>query len=42
MTLQDHMIKALYDFMVRSPAKYVTLIPSLAAIGTVIVEIKKF
>ena len=38
-TLQDHVIKALSNFMVKSPTKYVTILPSLVAIGTVIVEI---
>ena len=38
LSLQDHVIKALNDFMVRSLSRYVT-IPSLVNIGTVIVEI---
>ena len=39
MTLQDQLIKALYDFMVRSPASYVMALPSLVAIGTVVAAI---
>ena len=39
MTLQDHMIKALYEFMVRNPPKYFTILTSLIAIVTVILEI---
>ena len=38
LSLQDHVIKALNDFMVRSLSRYVT-IPSLVNIGTVIVQI---
>ena len=34
-TLQDHMNKLLNDFLVRTPARYVTILPSLLAIGTV-------
>ena len=34
-TLQDHLIKALNDFMVRSLSLYVTIVPNLVAIGTV-------
>ena len=34
-TLQDHLIKALNDFMVRSLSMYVTIVPNLVAIGTV-------
>ena len=36
---QDHKIGALYDFMVRSPAKEVAILTSFVAIGTVLVEI---
>ena len=39
-TLQDHIIKVLNDFMVRSPSRYVTIpLPSLLAIGTMAVEV---
>ena len=39
-TLQDHMIKALNDFMVRrSPSRYATITTSLVVIGTVVVKI---
>ena len=38
-TLQDHMIEVLIDFMVRSPSSYITILPTLVAIGLVIVEI---
>ena len=37
--LQDHLIKALCDFMVWSPSRQVTTLPSLGPIGTVVVEI---
>ena len=39
-TLQDHEIKALNNFMVRSPLSYVTILPSLMAIGTVVMKKK--
>ena len=38
-TLQDHMIKALYDFMIRSLSRYITILASLVAIDIVVVEI---
>ena len=38
-TLQEHVVKAHIDFMVRSLSKYVSILPSLVAIGTLIVEI---
>ena len=38
-TLQDHMIKALYDFMIRSLSRYITILSSLVAIDIVVVEI---
>ena len=38
-TLQDHVIKVLNDFMVRSLSRYVTMLSGLVAIGTVAVEI---
>ena len=41
-TLQDYVIKELNDFMVRSPTRYFTILPSLLAIGTVAVEIYIF
>ena len=34
-----HVIKALNDFMDKNLSMYVTILPSLVAIGTVIVEI---
>ena len=37
--MQDHVIKVLFDFMAMSPLMYVTNLPSLATIGTVVVEI---
>ena len=37
--LQDHVIRALCDFMSRSPSSYVTILPSFVAVGTVIVKI---
>ena len=41
-TLQDHMIKALYDFMMRSLSRYITVLASLVAIDIVVVEIYGF
>ena len=38
-TLRDHVIKALNDFIARSSLRYVTILPGLAAIGTVVVKI---
>ena len=38
-TLQDHVIKASNGFMVRSLSKYVTILLSLVAIDTLVVEI---
>ena len=38
-TLQDHVVKAYHDFMIKSLSKYVTILPSLMAIGTRVVEI---
>ena len=38
-TLQDHVIKALYDFMVRSSSRLVDILPGVVAIGTVVKEI---
>ena len=38
-TLQDHMIKALNYFIVRSPSRYATILTSLVVIGTVVVKI---
>ena len=36
--LQDHVIKRSCDFMDRSPSRKVTILPSLVAIGTLVVE----
>ena len=38
-TLQDHVIKALYDIMFRNPSKDATILPSLVAIEAVVLEI---
>ena len=38
MNLQDHKIKASCDFMIRSPSRLVTILPSLTVTGTVVVE----
>ena len=38
-TLQGHLIKATNDFMVMSPSTYVTIVPSLVVIGSVVVNI---
>ena len=40
--LQDHVIKGLSVFKGRSPSKSITILPSLVAIGTLIVELKWF
>ena len=41
MTLQDHVIKALHDPIVRSPSSYVTILPRLVARDAVVfVDIK--
>lgn len=37
-TLHNHVTKEFNDFMVRSSARYVNILPSLATIGTVAVE----
>ena len=42
MILQDQVIKASNDFMVRSPSKYLTILPCLVAIGTVVAEYNSF
>ena len=36
---QDHVIKGSYDFVDMSPSRLVTILPSLMAIGTLVVEI---
>ena len=38
-TLPEHVIKAFYDSMVRRLSRYITILPSLVAIGNVVVEI---
>ena len=38
-TLDNHVVKALYNFMVRSSSQYVTMLPSLVTLGHVVVEI---
>ena len=38
-TLQDHVIKALNDLMVRSLSMYVTILRHMVVIGTVVVKI---
>lgn len=37
-TLQNHVTKVFNDFIVRSSARYVNILPNLATIGTVAVE----
>ena len=39
MTLQDHMIQASYDFVIRNLSSYITILASLVAIYIVVVEI---
>ena len=39
---RDHVIKVSCNFIGRSPSRYVIILPSLVAIGTVVVEIKCF
>ena len=41
-TFQDHVIRALFDFIIRSPSRYVTIVPRLVAIGTVVLKIYWF
>ena len=38
-TLQDHMIKTLYDFVIRRLPRYITILASLVTIDIVVVEI---
>ena len=38
-TLQDHRIKVLYDFMIKSRSRYITILASLVTIDIVAVEI---
>ena len=40
--LQDHVIKVNNDFVARSPSRYVTILSSLVATGTLVVEITVF
>ena len=40
MTLQDHAAKVLYDFMIKSLTRYITILASLVAIDIVQVEIQ--
>ena len=42
MTLQDHMIKALYDFMIKSLSRFIAILASLVAIDIVVVKIQWF
>ena len=42
MTLQDHVVKVLYDFMIKSLTRYITILASLVAIDIVPVEIQRF
>ena len=39
MTLQDHVIRALNNFMVRSHSRYVTTLPRSVAVGIATVKI---
>ena len=36
--LQDHLIKAFNDFMVRSPSRYITIVPNFVAIYLLVVD----
>ena len=38
--LEDHVIKALNEFMIRSPSRIVTIVPSLMATGIEVVEVQ--
>ena len=38
--LQDHVIKALNEFMIRSPSRIVTIVPSLMATSIEVVEVQ--
>ena len=37
--MADHVIKVLNDFMGKSPLRYVTILPSMMAIGTAAVKL---
>ena len=39
MTLQDHVFKVLYDFMIKSLTRYITFLASLVTVDTMLVEI---
>ena len=39
---QGHVIKRSFDFIGMSPSRYITILPSLVAMGTVVVEINDF
>ena len=39
LALQHHVIRALCDFMVGSLSRYIIILPSLVAVGTVVLEI---
>ena len=39
MTLEDHIIKALHDFMIKNLSRYITILANLVAIDIVVVEI---
>ena len=39
MTLQDQVMKVLYDFMIKSLSRYITILASLVAIDIVLVKI---
>ena len=41
-TLQNQMIEAINDFMVRSSSRYVIILPSLVTIDNLVVEIQDF
>ena len=38
-TLQDHVIKVFHNFLVKGLSRYATILPSLVAIGTVVLDI---
>ena len=42
MVSQGHVIKGSCDFIGMSPSRYITILPSLVAMGTVVVEINDF
>ena len=41
-TFQDHVIKILHNFLLKSLSRYIAILPNLVTIGTMVVEINGF